>query len=117
MERLATVRQPSVLIVDEIYYLLVNATGAKLFFQLVNPRYEKASMVLTSKKSFKERGEIFGDSTVAAVLLAKLLLLCRIVDIKGNSYRPRHYPVLTLPDEEPAHRRRGSPRKAQEGSA
>ena len=50
-DRLATLRQPSLLTVDEIGYLPVSANGANLFFQLVNARYEKASTVLTSNKS------------------------------------------------------------------
>ena len=115
-ERLATLRQPSVLIVDEIGYLPVNANGANLFFQLVNARYEKASTILTSNKSFKEWGEVFGDAVVAAALLDRLLHHCQIVNIKGNSYRLRHYPGLALPDETPTPRRRGRPRKPQEVS-
>ena len=50
-DRLATLRQPALLTVDEIGYLPVSANGANLFFQLVNARYEKASTVLTSNKS------------------------------------------------------------------
>ncbi len=50
-DRLATLRQLCLLIVDEIGYLPVSANGANLFFQLVNARYEKASTVLTSNNS------------------------------------------------------------------
>ena len=72
-ERLATLKQPSLLIVDEIGYLPVTANGANFFFQLVNARYERNSTVMTSNKSFKEWGDIFGDSVVAAALLDRLL--------------------------------------------
>ncbi len=113
-ERLATLRQPALLIVDEIGYLPVTANGANLFFQLVNVRYERASTVLTSNKSFKEWGDIFGDSVVAAAMLDRLLHHCHIVNIQGNSYRLRNYPGLALPDEPPRPRRRGRPPKAQQ---
>ncbi len=116
-ERLATLRQPSLLIVDEIGYLPVSATGANLFFQLVNARYEKASTVLTSNKSFKEWGEIFGDQVVASALLDRLLHHCHIVNIKGNSYRLRQYPGLDLPEDPPPPLRRGRRPKAEEASA
>ena len=66
-ERLAALRQPSLLIVDEIGYLPVTSNGANLFFQLLNARYERNSTVLASNKSFKEWGDIFGDSVVAGV--------------------------------------------------
>jgi DNA replication protein DnaC len=108
-ERLAALRQPSLLIIDEIGYLPVTPGGANLFFQLVNARYEKASLVLTSNKSFKDWGDVFGDPVVAAALLDRLLHHCHIVNISGNSYRLRHYPGLALPEEAPAPRR-GRPR-------
>ncbi len=62
-ERLATLRQPSLLIVDEIGYLPVSANGANLFSQLVNARYVKASTVLTSNNSCQAFVDIrFGQS-------------------------------------------------------
>jgi DNA replication protein DnaC len=110
-ERLAALRNPSLLIVDEIGYLPITASGTNLFFQVINARYEKGSMILTSNKSFKEWGEIFGDPIAASAMLDRLLHHCHIVNIKGNSYRLRQYPGLSLPQEIPIIRRRG--RKAQ----
>ncbi len=52
--RLAVLTHPSLLVVDEIRYLPINRTGAGLFFQLMNRRYERASTVLTSNKGFEE---------------------------------------------------------------
>ena len=91
----------------------MTGNGANLFFQLVNARYEKASLVLTSNKSFQEWGDIFGDSVVVAPVLDRLLHHCHIVNIKGNSYRLRDYPGLTLPEASPPPRR-GRRRKPQE---
>lgn len=105
-ERLAVLKNPSLLIVDEIGYLPITAGGTNLFFQLVNARYEKGSMILTSNKSFKEWGDIFGDPVAAAAMLDRLLHHCHIVNIKGNSYRLRKYPGLSLPQEMPTPRRR-----------
>ena len=39
-----------VLILDEIGYLPMNREEASLFFRRLNPRYEKASIILTSNK-------------------------------------------------------------------
>src|SRR5207248_876460 len=44
----------AILIVDEIGYLPVTAGGGNLFFQLVNSRYEKGAMILTSNRGFAE---------------------------------------------------------------
>jgi IstB-like ATP binding protein len=62
-----------------------------LFFQLMSRRYERASPVLTSNKSFEEWGEIFGDEVMAAALIDRLLHHCHIVNVRGNSYRMRHH--------------------------
>ena len=51
----------ALLIVDEIGYLPVTPGGGNLFFQLVNARYEKGAMILTSNRGFAEWGDIFGD--------------------------------------------------------
>jgi DNA replication protein DnaC len=52
--------RPALLIVDEIGYLPVVPGGGNLFFQLVNARYERGAMILTSNRGFAEWGEVFG---------------------------------------------------------
>jgi hypothetical protein len=56
-------------------------------------RYEHASTVLTSNKSFEEWGEIFGDEVMAAALIGRLLHHC-IVNILGDSFRMRQHSDL-----------------------
>lgn len=92
--RLKILTYPALLVVDEIGYLPVSATGAMLFFQLINRRYEHASTVLTSNKGFEEWGEILGDDVMAAALIDRLLHHCHIVNIRGNSYRMRQHSEL-----------------------
>lgn len=53
--------------------LPITSGGANLFFQLVNARYEKGAMILTSNRGFAEWGKIFGDPVVATALLDRLL--------------------------------------------
>ena len=77
----------ALLFVDEIGYLPVSRDGAVLFFQLINPRHEHASTVLTSNKGFEEWGAVLGDEVMAAALIDRLLHHCHIVNIRGNSYR------------------------------
>jgi DNA replication protein DnaC len=92
--RLATLTYPSLLVVDEIGYLPVTRTGAVLFFQLIGRRYERASTVLTSNKSFEEWGEVLGDEVMAAALIDRVLHHCHLVNIRGNSYRMREHADL-----------------------
>ena len=72
-ERIRFLCRTSLLIVDEIGYLPVVPGGGNLFFQLVNARYEKGAMILTSNRGFAEWGDVFGDPVVATALLDRLL--------------------------------------------
>ena len=71
--RLAVLTHPALLVVDEIGYLPVSRTGAVLFFQLMNRRYERASTVLTSNKGFEEWGAVLGDEVMAAALVGHVV--------------------------------------------
>lgn len=92
--RLRTLVFPTLMVIDEIGHLPITRTGAMLFFQLMARRYEHASTILTSNKSFEEWGEIFGDEVMAAALVDRLVHHCHIVNIRGNSYRLRQHADL-----------------------
>ena len=78
---------PKVLIVDEIGYLPLSNLEASLFFRLVVRRYERASLIVTSNKSFLDWGETFNDPILATAILDRLLHYSTTLNIKGESYR------------------------------
>ncbi len=78
---------PKVLIIDEIGYLPLSNLEASLFFRLVVRRYERASLIITSNKSFLDWGEIFNDPVLATAILDRLLHYSTTLNIKGESYR------------------------------
>jgi DNA replication protein DnaC len=78
---------PKVLILDEVGYLPLSREEASLFFRLLTRRYEKASLILTSNKSFIDWGEIFHDQVLATAILDRLLHHATTLNIKGESYR------------------------------
>ncbi|WP_262299913.1 IS21-like element helper ATPase IstB [Microvirga sesbaniae] len=121
-ERIRFFCRPALLIVDEIGYLPVVSGGGNLFFQLVNARYERGAMILTSNRGFAEWGEVFGDPVVATALLDRLLHHAVVIQIEGSSYRLRQHAelmpehvrskaLITPPDPAPVLRRRGRPPK------
>ena len=75
------------LIIDEVGYIPFEAEAANLFFQLVSARYERASMIVTSNKPFGRWGEVFGDDTVAAAMIDRLVHHAEVISLKGDSYR------------------------------
>jgi len=88
--RLLTFTRPSLLIVDEVGFLPLDAGQAALLFEVVSRRYEHGSIVLTSNRSFAEWAEIFsGDSVIATAILDRLLHHSHVINIRGESYRLR----------------------------
>jgi DNA replication protein DnaC len=121
-ERIRWFCRASLLIVDEIGYLPVVQGGGNLFFQLVNARYERGAMILTSNRGFAEWGDVFGDPVVATALLDRLLHHAVVIQIEGSSYRLRQHAdlmpehlrskaVITPPFPTEPPRRRGRPPK------
>jgi DNA replication protein DnaC len=116
-ERIRYLRRPHLLVIDEIGYLPITPGGGNLFFQLVNARYEKGAMILTSNRGFAEWGEVFGDPVVATALLDRLLHHAVVIQIEGASYRlrqhadlvPEHVRSKAIITPPPAPKRRGRP--------
>lgn len=118
-ERIRFLCRPQLLIVDEIGYLPVIPGGGNLFFQLVNARYERGAMILTSNRGFSEWGDVFNDTVVATALLDRLLHHAVVVQIEGASYRLRQHADLLPENSKGRHlnsqptppKRRGRPPK------
>ena len=85
--QMKTYLRPRVLVVDEVGYLPLDEVGANLLFPLISARYEKGSILLTSNKSYGQWGTIFGETTIAAALLDRLLHHSTTLNIRGDSYR------------------------------
>jgi DNA replication protein DnaC len=75
----------ALLIVDEIGYLPVIPAGGNLFFQLVNARYEKGAMILTSNRGFSEWGHVFGDPGSRPPCLTAFFTMPSLSKSKGQA--------------------------------
>ena len=90
------------LIIDEVGYIPFEAEAANLFFQLVSSRYERASVIVTSNKPFGRWGEVFGDATVAAAMIDRLVHHAEVVSLKGDSYRLKDKDLGRVPNDDAA---------------
>jgi DNA replication protein DnaC len=86
-DELAKLARIPVLIIDEVGYIPFEPEAANLFFQLISGRYERASVIVTSNKAFGRWGEVFGDDTVAAAMIDRLVHHADVLSLKGDSYR------------------------------
>ena len=87
VEKLTFFAKPKLLIVDELGYLPFERRSAHLFFQLVNRRYERGSMLITTNQAVPQWGSVFGDDVTASALLDRLLHHSHVLVIQGDSYR------------------------------
>ena len=86
-ERLKKLCGYKVLIIDELGYLPITKEDSKLFFQLIDRRYEKSSTIITTNINFAQWDEIFGDPLIADAIIDRLLHHSNVLTIKGKSYR------------------------------
>ena len=82
--------KPKLLVIDELGYLPLEKRSAHLFYQLVQRRYEKSSILLTTNQVVTQWGQVFGDEMTAAAILDRLLHMSHALIIQGDSYRLRH---------------------------
>ncbi len=81
-------------------YVPLGREAANLLFQLVASRYERASVIVSSNRPFGRWGEVFGDATVAAAMIDRLVHHAQIIVLTGDSYRLKEREIGRLPDIE-----------------
>jgi len=90
-DRLKHFTKYKLLIIDEIGYLPIEKEDSKLFFQLIDKRYEKKSTIFTTNINFSEWGETFRDPVIANAILDRVLHHAHVIQITGKSYRMKDY--------------------------
>jgi DNA replication protein DnaC len=86
-EELERLRRIPLLIVDEVGYIPFDPEAAALFFALISSRYERASLIVSSNKTFSAWAEIFGDAVAVAAMVDRLVHHAEIIVLQGDSYR------------------------------
>ena len=77
------------LCIDEVGYLSFDDKAADLLYEVINRRYERKSVIVTTNRPFKEWNEVFPNATCIATLLDRLLHHAEVTVIEGDSYRKR----------------------------
>ena len=90
-ERLKKFCGYKLLIIDELGYLPITKEESKLFFQLIDRRYEKHSTIITTNINFSQWDDVFGDPLIASTIIDRLLHHSHVAKITGNSYRLKDF--------------------------
>lgn len=76
------------LIIDEVGFSEISELESKLFFQLIDIRYEYRSTIITSNITFEKWPQILGnDEMITKAILDRLLHHSYLFNISGPSYR------------------------------
>lgn len=87
--RLRYYARPELLAIDELGYLAYSNRHADLLFEVVNRRYEKKPIVMTTNRPFSEWDEVFPNAPCVVSIVDRLIHHSEILVISGESYR-RH---------------------------
>jgi len=80
----------SLLILDEFGYQSLDREEANLFFRVVNYRYQRGAIAITTNKGIASWPEVLaGDEVLAGAILDRLLHAATVLNIQGRSYRLR----------------------------
>jgi dihydrofolate reductase len=63
--------------------------AADILFEVINRRYERKSLIVTTNRIFKEWNEVFPNASCIATMLDRLLHHADVTVIGGDSYRVR----------------------------
>ena len=78
---------PDLLVCDEWGSLSLGQQGSHLFFQVMSPRHQRQSTVMTTNVPFAEWGKVFDSTTVATALADRLVHNSEVWILGGSSYR------------------------------
>jgi DNA replication protein DnaC len=85
--RFNTYLRPDLLILDDFGLKPIQPPGPEDLYDIINERYEKGAILLTSNRAPSEWPDIFLDPLLASAGLDRLLDRAEVVIIRGASYR------------------------------
>ena len=89
------------LCIDELGYMQLDRRGAKLLFQVLTEREEKASVAIASNESFSGWTKTFTDPRLCAAIVDRLTFGGTIIETGTDSYRLAQRTKLVTPDGTP----------------
>lgn len=81
--------RPDLLILDDFGLKSIQPPGPEDLYDVINERYERGSILLTSNRAPNEWSDLFLDPLLASAGLDRLLDQAEVVVMRGPSYRAR----------------------------
>jgi DNA replication protein DnaC len=81
--------RPDLLVLDDFGLKPLTPPGPEDLYDIINERYERGSILLTSNRAPEEWPDLFGEPLLAAAGLDRLAHRAQVVVITGTSFRAR----------------------------
>jgi len=79
--------RPDLLILDDFGLKPIQPPGHEDLYDIINERYERGTILLTSNRAPSEWAEVFRDPLLASAGLDRLLDRAEVIILRGTSYR------------------------------
>ncbi len=89
-QRLVRYTRPDRLVLDDFGLKPLHGPGAEDLYDVINERYEKGSILLTSNRDRAEWPDLFGEALLASAALDRLTHGPHFVEIPGASFLAEH---------------------------
>jgi DNA replication protein DnaC len=87
--RFAKLCAVDVLVLDDLGLRPLSVQASEDLYELIQERYERRPLILTSNRALHEWPEMFADGLLASAALDRLTHHCQTIVIEGQSYRQR----------------------------
>lgn len=87
--KLRTYGNAGLVCIDEVGYLSYDDNAADLLYEVINRRYERRSVIVTTNRGFKEWNEVFPNASCIVTLVDRLTHHADVTKVEGDSYRLR----------------------------
>jgi len=102
-KRLQDYLRPGLLVLDDFGLKPLTPPAPEDMYNIINERYERGSILLTSNRAPMEWPDLFGDPLLASAGLDRLTHHAEVLTITGSSFRAqgRHRLLQEVPIEQP----------------
>ena len=91
------VERADLAILDELGYLPIDQSGARLPFQVVSRRHGRRSMIVTTNLEFSRWGSVLTDDQMAAAMIDRIIHYGHLLVFDGPTRRTRESPMRAAP--------------------
>ena len=97
---LARLNKYRIIIFDDFGIRNYSHKEATIFYEILEDRYRKGSVIITSQVRPQGWGALFGDKVIAEAISDRLMASSQTIDVKGDSFRPSQGTKNKLENEE-----------------